>query len=171
MSYFMKIEAVHKKYIGITNFIWLYMCHFMVEFGIIRWLWMKSRFVHDSRSKKTKCFFPFEIFQPMSLRWIWELKINLNFTEIRPKILSSSVRYVEILLLGHVVDVRRPLLIQKWHQEYKHSLLGDILSLGFKKAGRFEKLLGFARSQSIVARGSVSLSFATTQHLSCFSKS
>ena len=57
MSYFMKIEAVHKKYIGITNFIWLYMCHFMVEFGIIRWLWMKSRFVHDSRSKKQNVFF------------------------------------------------------------------------------------------------------------------
>ena len=126
MSYFMKIEAVHKKYIGITNFTWLYMCHFMVEFGIIRWLWMKSRFVHYSRPKK-QIFFQSEIFPPLSLRWILELKINHNFTEIRPKILSSSVRYVEILLLGHVVDVRRPLLIQKWHQEYKHSLLEDIL--------------------------------------------
>ena len=33
-----------------------------------------------------------------------------------------------------------------------------------KKAGRFEKLLGFARIHSIVARDSVSLSCATTPH-------
>ena len=32
------------------------------------------------------------------------------------------------------------------------------LAFRSKKAGRFEKLLGFARSHSIVARGSVSLS-------------
>ena len=139
----MKSEAVHKKYIGITNFAWLYMCHFMVEFRIIRWLWMKSRFVHYSWSEKAKCFFfQFKIFHLLSYK-ILELKkliklINLNFTEIRPKILSSSVRYVEILLLEHVVDVRQPLLIQKWHQEYKHSLLEDILPLRSKKAGRFE---------------------------------
>ena len=40
-----------------------------------------------------------------------------------------------------------------------------------KKAGRFDKLLGFTRSHSIVTRGSASLSCATTPHLSCFSKS
>ena len=40
-----------------------------------------------------------------------------------------------------------------------------------KKAGRFEKLLGFSRSHFIVTRSSVSLSYATTPHLSCFSKS
>ena len=40
-----------------------------------------------------------------------------------------------------------------------------------KKAGRFEKLLGFARSHSLVTRGSVSLSCASTPHPSCFSKS
>ena len=45
------------------------------------------------------------------------------------------------------------------------------LALRSKKAGRFEKLLGFARSHSIVTRGSVSLSCATTPHSSCFSKS
>ena len=33
-----------------------------------------------------------------------------------------------------------------------------------KKAGRFAKLLGFARSYSIVTRGSVSLSCAATPH-------
>ena len=45
------------------------------------------------------------------------------------------------------------------------------LLLGSEKAGRFEKLLGFARSHFIVTRGSVSLSCATTPHPSCFSKS
>ena len=39
------------------------------------------------------------------------------------------------------------------------------------KAGRFQKLLDFARSHYIVTRGSVSLSCATTPHPSCFSKS
>ena len=38
-----------------------------------------------------------------------------------------------------------------------------------KKAGRFGKLLAFARSHSIVTRGSVSVSCATTPHASCFS--
>ena len=45
------------------------------------------------------------------------------------------------------------------------------IPLTSKKAGRFEKLLGFARSHSIVTRGSMSLSCATTPHPSCFSKS
>ena len=40
-----------------------------------------------------------------------------------------------------------------------------------EKAGRFEKLLGFARSHSIVTRGSVRLSCATTPHPACLSKS
>ena len=40
-----------------------------------------------------------------------------------------------------------------------------------KNAGRFEKLLGFARSHFIATRGSVSLLCATTPHPSCFSKS
>ena len=40
-----------------------------------------------------------------------------------------------------------------------------------KKAGRFEKLLGFARSHFIATRGSVSLSCATTPHPSWFPKS
>ena len=44
------------------------------------------------------------------------------------------------------------------------------LPISSKKAGRFEKLLGLARSHSIVTRGSVSLSCATTLHPSCFSK-
>ena len=46
-----------------------------------------------------------------------------------------------------------------------------ILPLISKKAGRFEKLLGFARSHSIVRSGSVSLSCATIPHPSFFSKS
>ena len=46
-----------------------------------------------------------------------------------------------------------------------------ILPLRFKKAGRFEKLLCFARSHFIVTCGSVSLSCATTPHPSYFSKS
>ena len=45
------------------------------------------------------------------------------------------------------------------------------LPLGSKKAGRLEKLPGFARSYSIETRGLVSLSCATTPHPSCFSKS
>ena len=45
------------------------------------------------------------------------------------------------------------------------------MQLRSKKAGRFEKLLGFAKSHSIVTRGSVNLSCATTQYTSCFSKS
>ena len=40
-------------------------------------------------------------------------------------------------------------------------------TINIEKAGRFEKLLGFARSHSIVTRDSVSLSCATTQHPSC----
>ena len=47
----------------------------------------------------------------------------------------------------------------------------SLLPLWSTKAGRFEKLLGFARSPSIVTRGSISLSCATTPHPSCFSKS
>ena len=47
----------------------------------------------------------------------------------------------------------------------------DTLPLRCKKAGIFEKLLAFARSHSIVTRGSVSLSFASTSHSPCFSKS
>ena len=46
-----------------------------------------------------------------------------------------------------------------------------ILPLRSKKAGRFEKLLGFARSHYTVTRGSVILSCATTPHPSRFSKS
>ena len=42
------------------------------------------------------------------------------------------------------------------------------LPLRSKKAGRYEKLLGFARSRSIVTRGSVSLSCATRPYPSCF---
>ena len=45
------------------------------------------------------------------------------------------------------------------------------LPLRSKKAGRFKKLLGFARSHSIVTCSSVSISCATTPHPSCFSKS
>ena len=40
-----------------------------------------------------------------------------------------------------------------------------------KKAGRFETLLGLARSHSIMRRGSVSHSRATTPDPFCFSKS
>ena len=40
-----------------------------------------------------------------------------------------------------------------------------------KEAGRFEKLLDFARSHFILTRDLVSLSCATTQHPFCFSKS
>ena len=39
-----------------------------------------------------------------------------------------------------------------------------ILSLRSRKAGRFQKLLGFAKSHSIVTRGSVSLTCATKPH-------
>ena len=44
------------------------------------------------------------------------------------------------------------------------------ISFKSRKAGRYEKLLGFARSHSFVTRGSVSLSCATSSHSSCFSK-
>ena len=46
-----------------------------------------------------------------------------------------------------------------------------LVPLRSKKGGRFEKLVGFARSHSIVTRGSVSLSCATTPHPTCLSKS
>ena len=45
------------------------------------------------------------------------------------------------------------------------------LPLRSKKAGRLEKLPGFARSPSIVTRASVSLSSGTTPHPSYLSKS
>ena len=44
-------------------------------------------------------------------------------------------------------------------------------TLRSKKTGRFEKLLGFGRSHSIVTHNSVSLSCATTPQPSCFSTS
>ena len=47
----------------------------------------------------------------------------------------------------------------------------SFLPLRSEKAGRFYKLFSFARSDSIVTRGSVSLSCVTTSHTSCFSKS
>ena len=45
-----------------------------------------------------------------------------------------------------------------------------LLPLRSKKAGRSEKLLGFARSLFFVTRGSVSLSSNNSPHPSCFSK-
>ena len=45
------------------------------------------------------------------------------------------------------------------------------IPLGSRKAGRSETLFRFANSHSIVTRGSVSLSCATTPHPSCFYKS
>ena len=45
------------------------------------------------------------------------------------------------------------------------------IPLRFLKAGRFEEILGFARSHFIVTSGLVSLSCATTPHPSSFSKS
>ena len=62
-----------------------------------------------------------------------------------------------------------------WDLSVPKNLLTDTrnqaeLPVRSKKAGRFEKLLGFARSHSIVTRGLVSVSCATTQHPSCFSK-
>ena len=53
----------------------------------------------------------------------------------------------------------------------RYFILSVLLPLRCKKAGRLEKLLGFARSHPIVTPGSVSLSCATTLHPSCFSKS
>ena len=46
-----------------------------------------------------------------------------------------------------------------------------IRPLRSKNAGKFEKLLGFAGSHSIVTRGSVSLSCPTSPHFFCFTKS
>ena len=46
-----------------------------------------------------------------------------------------------------------------------------LLPLRSKKAGRFEKLLGFSRSPFFVTSGSLSLSCTTTPHPSFFSKS
>ena len=51
-----------------------------------------------------------------------------------------------------------------------HNYFFEQIPLRSKKTERFEKLLGFSRSHFIVARGSVSLSCATTPHPSCFSK-
>ena len=55
-------------------------------------------------------------------------------------------------------------------KKFKFFLL-FFLPLRSEKAGRFEKLLSFAMSHSIVTLGSVSLSCATTPHPSRFSKS
>ena len=58
--------------------------------------------------------------------------------------------------------------IQRLNQFRRSRIICLILPSRSKKAGRFEKLLGFARSPSIVIRGSVSLSCATIPHPSCF---
>ena len=60
-------------------------------------------------------------------------------------------------------------IYNKFSAKSQHSL--GKLPFRSEKAGRCEKLLGFARSHSIVTRGSVSLSCATTPHPCCFSKS
>ena len=55
-------------------------------------------------------------------------------------------------------------------KDYKYIVpVASHVPLLSKKTGRFEKLLGFARSHSIVIRGSVSLLCAITPHPSCFS--
>ena len=63
---------------------------------------------------------------------------------------------------------RKPIMKAKSKFIFENS---QQLPLRFKKAGRFEKLLCFARGNSIVKRGSVSFSCAITPHPSCFSKS
>ena len=56
-------------------------------------------------------------------------------------------------------------------RETTESYLIYHLALRSKKAGRFEKLIGFARSHSIVTHDSVSLLCAITPPRSYFSKS
>ena len=57
------------------------------------------------------------------------------------------------------------------YQKPGKKLLTIYVPLRSKKAGRFEIILDFARSHSIVPHGSVSFSCASTPHLSCFSES
>ena len=68
---------------------------------------------------------------------------------------------------GEKIDVCSSINAPKLQR--KNALGSDFYSeLPSKKAERFEKLLDFARSHSIVTRGSVSLSCATTPHPSVF---
>ena len=94
------------------------------------------------------------------------LKYSTDLVMVRPEIRHILVRY-----FNH--KTRWPnrsslFLIQYTRWKMKFTIF---LPLGSKKAGRFEKLLGFARSHSIVTIGSVSLSCATTLHPSCLPNS
>ena len=81
------------------------------------------------------------------------------------------IRTFLVLISYPVISVTtRTEIFRSDYNTYKKSINYYIVRLRSKKAGRFEKLLGFARSYSIVTRGSVSLSCATSTHSSCFSK-
>ena len=71
----------------------------------------------------------------------------------------------------HIIAKNKKIRKIKKNGHFRYLGSVPVLALRSKKAGRFKILLGFARSHSIVTRGSVSLSCATTPHPSYFSKS
>ena len=79
-----------------------------------------------------------------------------------PSWISSSI-WIQIFLLLTKKFVTSHFIWQK-----KSNWTSNNVPLRYKKAGWFEKLLGFAMSHSIVTRSSVSLSCATTSPLPAF---
>ena len=80
----------------------------------------------------------------------------------------NSLLVIGLGVLGFILHEQRDDL------RVLHAISGFLnynLPLRSKKAGRFDKLLCFARSHFVVTGGSVSLSCATRLHPSCFSKS
>ena len=94
-------------------------------------------------------------------------KIYFQFEKKASQMYTTlTIAILEILL---VVLLLRIYVIYRVNAQKVSSLRSTTIKI--KKAGRFEKLLGIARSPSIVTIGSVSLSCAITQHLSRFSES
>ena len=118
----------------------------------------------NSRKKQRKCEnHPLQLIQAPTvttpLPYIFNQKFNLMNHDLwyLPLNLSKKCkmgRNLNVLLVNHLW-LRCLLLLQNTTNK-------------ISKAGSFEKLLGLARSQIIVTRGSVSLSCATTPHTSRF---
>ena len=95
-------------------------------------------------------------------------KMRFNFFIIYPK--SMTIQNLD-LRLKYNNFWKKFLQIMRWNTKKVSKELEVWLRLRSEKAGRFAKLLDFARSHSIVTRGSVSLFCATTPHPPRFYKS
>ena len=85
------------------------------------------------------------------------------------KIFLIAIKYFFLIAFKAKISYRGNVRFSmpEW-ANHKYDQYQGFIPLRSKKAGRFAKLLGFARSHSIVTRGSVSLSCASTPPLPDF---